>query len=426
MLTIFFDVIRYVDSYKKIAKFNQHKSNLINNSNKRKILLITPYVPYPLNSGAAIRRFYLIQYLALKNDVILVSFTFSSKDYYLEKELDKYCDLALIIKTKYLSLPSFYQLPKEIIRFQSWRMKLILKTLAKLSFDIVIFDSIFTAQYSKFFGDSYQILFEHNIESQILSRTIEIKKQLSHDKSLLQMEKQLQLFKEYENKIWAKFPLKIVVSQQDKNQMENRCKIGQIMVVKNGVDTKKNQPIMPIMNSDKQKILYMGMMGYEPNIDAINYFFRDILPLVWQKQPQITFCIAGSHPDSSILELNNHPQIEVIANPEDINDIVKDCILSVVPIRIGGGTRIKILHSMAIGLPVISTNLGAEGLNVINDFNIVLRDNPLEFAEGILQVKCDSHFREKLRKNARLLVEKEYDWYIIFKEMENNWKNISM
>ncbi|MEL4897864.1 glycosyltransferase family 4 protein [Crocosphaera sp. Alani8] len=419
MMTPFIDIYQYLKACRKVTKYYQNNIRLVKKdfkkTNNLKILMLTPYPPYPLNTGAAIRRFETIKYLGLNNDLVVVSFTFSSKDYDFEDTLNKYCDLAIIIKTRFWVFPTTSDIPRPIRLFQSLRIQYILKKLQKFGFDIVIFDSIFTAQYQEWFLKSYTILFEHNIESQIIARSLDQEKVNFNKKLYYKKKKELKLFKEYEEKKWAKFPLKIVVSEYDKQELDSRCQSGETIVVNNGINTKT---ILPLPSIDAQKILFMGAMGYQPNIDAVNYFVTQILPLVWHEQPQLKFCIAGSHPNQSILELNNHPYIEVIANPEDMNQVGQTSFMTVVPMRIGGGTRIKILHSMAMGLPVISTTLGAEGLNVVDGIHILLRDKPTEFAQAILQISSDSDLRLKLRENGRLLVEKEYDWLKILQQME--------
>jgi glycosyltransferase involved in cell wall biosynthesis len=101
-----------------------------------------------------------------------------------------------------------------------------------------------------------------------------------------------------------------------------------------------------------------------------------------------------------------------------MSEIAKECTISIVPLRLGGGTRLKILHSMAMGLPVVSTSLGCEGLEVIDGIHLLIRDEPEEFARAILQLYNDASLRNELRKNGRNLVEKKYDWQSIFAEYE--------
>jgi len=101
-----------------------------------------------------------------------------------------------------------------------------------------------------------------------------------------------------------------------------------------------------------------------------------------------------------------------------MSEIAKDCCLTVVPLRIGGGTRIKIPHSMAMGLPVVSTSLGSEGLSVVDGVHILIRDEPEQFADAVLQIISDPALRNNLRTNGRRLVEERYDWSRMFERLE--------
>ena len=206
-----------------------------------------------------------------------------------------------------------------------------------------------------------------------------------------------------------------MVSQEDRQELDHYCSTGKTLVVKNGIDTKT---ILPVDNSNSDKILFMGTMTYFPNIDAVLYFVQEILPHL-KKQQHFTFCIAGREPPADIQALaKSDTVIEVIADPQDMSQVAQQCQMSIVPLRLGGGTRIKILHSMAMGLPVVSTSLGAEGLEVIDGKHLLIRDHPQEFAQAILAINNNSELREQLSINGRELVEAKYDWENIFAEYE--------
>jgi glycosyltransferase involved in cell wall biosynthesis len=395
---------RFVNHLKIKTYFHQQSKN-----SDLKILLLTPYPPYPPYTGAAIRRFQKIKYLGERHHLVLVSFMVSYRDYELLQNLECYCKLILGVKIRSRLFPIFSHQPQPIKRFNSLTMKRLLHKLKKIDFDVVIFDSIFMAQYQYLFPNAYQILAEHNIESTLIEQIIEAKSlEPTNDR-------QLKLLMEYENEYWAKFPLKTVVSDRDLQQLDNRCQIGKTIVVKNGIDTQK---ILPVHHPNTTKILLMGLMSYSPNIDAANYFVREILPIVWQQEPTLSFCIAGREPTKQVYDLAIDPRIEIVANPEDMSEIARQCAMTVVPLRLGSGTRIKILHSMAMGLPTVSTSLGCEGLDVVDGLHLLIRDNPAEFARGILQVYRDAQLSDRLRVNGRQLVEREYDWHQIFEQFE--------
>ncbi|MEM7761040.1 MAG: glycosyltransferase, partial [Cyanobacteria bacterium P01_A01_bin.40] len=135
--------------------------------------------------------------------------------------------------------------------------------------------------------------------------------------------------------------------------------------------------------------------------------------------PQIPLCIAGRQPPQIIRDLaKSNAQIEVIADPIDMSLVAAECSLSVVPLRSGSGTRIKILHSMAMGLPVVSTSIGCEGLEVSDRTHLLIKDTPQDFAQGVIELIGDQKLWQQLQAKGRQLVEENYDWSAIFAEYE--------
>ena len=287
------------------------------------------------------------------------------------------------------------------------------------------FDFIVSTVYYPLFASHFTVLNEHNIESQLLKSCTEensakiiasLAGEVDAITPFLHPETQAKLLEEYENKTWVKFPLRSVVSDDNKQELDSRCSVGKTLVVKNGIDTRT---IVPVDNSYARKLLYMGTMTYYPNIDAVLYFVESILPIIKQQDENISFCVAGREPPSIIQDLATpESKIEVIADPQDMSKVAQECTMSIVPLRLGSGTRIKILHSMAMGLPVISTSLGCEGLEVTDGIHLLIRDHPEDFAAAVLQVKSDYELSNKLRENGRKLVEDKYDWHNIFAQYE--------
>jgi glycosyltransferase involved in cell wall biosynthesis len=189
------------------------------------------------------------------------------------------------------------------------------------------------------------------------------------------------------------------------------------LLVENGIDT---QHIRPVKNWQAgKKLLFMGSLAYYPNIDAACYFAEDVMPKIWEQDSEVVFCIAGKDPAETVSNLGEREErVEVIANPENMSQVAQECRMTVVPLRMGSGTRIKILHAMAMGLPVVSTSLGCEGLSIQDGQHLLIADNPYKLAEAVLQVVHDVELQQKLRVESRQLVEKFYDWTSIFSQYE--------
>ena len=385
-----------------------------------RILMLTPYPTYPPKIGAITRMFHEMATLGKQHELVVLCFIFVKEDYRLETNLEAYCDLGLTVMNGDAPPRQPHQ-PKLIHRYSSERMRKLLRLLQPANFDIVLCDFIYMAQYRDLFPDAYAVLSEHNIESMLLQRCAavnpdqtqieQLAQQTAAVKAFVESETETRLLAAFEEEYWPKFNLRWVVSQQDQQALDQRCAAGLTLVVHNGIDTTHVPLLEP--NSDPV-ILLIGTMSYYPNIDGACYFVEQILPLVWQSQPQLSFCIAGADPPPIITDLAQDRRITVIANPDDMSEVAKTCQMTVVPLRIGGGTRIKILHSMAMGLPVVSTALGSEGLEVVDGVHLLVRDQPQDFADAILQLFSDSDLRQKLRQNGRELVEQKYDWQAIF------------
>jgi glycosyltransferase involved in cell wall biosynthesis len=154
-------------------------------------------------------------------------------------------------------------------------------------------------------------------------------------------------------------------------------------------------------------------MGYSPNIDAMLYFCDEILPLIQAQVPNVKLVIAGQHPAPAILKLAERAGVSVTGAVPEVTPYYQQARLSIVPLRAGGGTRLKILESMALGRPVVSTSLGCEGLQVVDQEHLLIADTPVEFAQRVIQLLQDRELRARLAGQARRLVESRYDWSVI-------------
>lgn len=392
-----------------------------------RMLMLFPYPPYPpQKGGAAIRMFEQIRYFGKRHHLTVVAFVFDEADCDIEAQLTQYCDRAFILKLGTPLEPYECQQQRQLYNFKTWNMEKTLQQLSQVDFDIVSFDFIVSSVYHNLFSSQFTVLNEHNIESQLLSLCAaadrnnlipSLASELDAAKAFLNSERESALLREYEDRTWKKFPLRTVVSQDNKQELDRRCQAGKTIVVKNGIDVPN---IQPVANPNSRKILFMGTMSYYPNIDAVLYFVESILPLILAQERDISLCIAGREPPEIIRQLAaDCEQIEVIANPEEMSSIAAECSLSVVPLRSGSGTRIKILHSMAMGLPVVTTSIGCEGLEATNREHLLIYDRPDDFARGVIELMSDRDIWHQLRINGRQLVEAKYDWSAIFAEYES-------
>lgn len=388
-----------------------------------KILMLSPFSPYPPNSGGRIRQWELISYLGKRHNLTVVYNAFTEEEYAFQRSIAGCCEEAIAVQhpQKYLS-PDFsalQKLPWPVRPFRTNEMRKTLEDLRSLNFDAAIIEFIFMSHYRDLLPAS-TILHEHNIESSLFRQYSELPN--IREEYIFGIKRERAFWKAtwmfmaaYEDKMWRSFPMRITVSEKDKQEIERRCPYGRTIVIENGADT-QSVGLLPVSNS--RKILFMGTMDYYPNSDAAVYLARSIMPFIWRRNNDISLCIAGLKPPPSVMALASDSRIEVIANPESMREVAAQCCLTVVPLRFGGGTRLKILDSFAMGLPVVSTSLGCEGLSLIDGRHIMIRDDTESFADAVLQVIDDTFLSNTLRENGRRLAEERYDWGMIFARME--------
>jgi glycosyltransferase involved in cell wall biosynthesis len=181
-----------------------------------------------------------------------------------------------------------------------------------------------------------------------------------------------------------------------------------IAVVPHGVDVEDFSFSGP--EREERSVVFVGNYLHYPNVDAALYFYREIWPLIKSQIPEIKFYVVGQGPPPEIQSLSQDEAVIVTGRVDDVRPYLKKGRAFICPVRLGGGFRGKILEAMAIGTPVVSTSLGAEGVPAAQRENIIVADSPEEFTEGILDLMTDDRLFERIRKNARKLVEEKFAW----------------
>lgn len=380
------------------------------------LLLLTPYSPAPPDSGGRMRIWQELKFFSARHSVSLVAFYQTAREEEFQNALREFCERVWLvekptrpnarnvqkIQTR-ADLFDWYTTPEMARRFE---------TLQHENFDAVIIHHIFMAHAAKWFS-APRVLEEHNIESEIFRQHAQAIPRRAPEHTFRQT--RWLLLRQYEDEMWKQFTLRVVTSEHDKALMAQRLSGEKICVVENGIAARE---IEMLPRSTSRKILFMGSLDFFPNIDALLYFRETILPLLWAREPDLQLVIAGRRPPNAIQEFANDARITVIPNPENMDEIARDCALTIVPMRMGSGTRIKILHAFALGLPVVTTSKGAEGLAIENESHALLQDEPRAFADAILRVLNDAALAQRLRVNGRALVETQYDWEIILPRYE--------
>jgi glycosyltransferase involved in cell wall biosynthesis len=246
----------------------------------------------------------------------------------------------------------------------------------------------------------------HNIESEIMWR-------YSDKASLprrLYARRTAKLIEDMELKLLRDCDIHIVPSPRERAILLQRLPQARIEVVGNGVDVAYYSEAEPGPAPERRDILFVGSMDYHANIEAALEFARDVWPAMHADHPDFRFVIVGRNPPQSVRDLAARPGIVVTGTVDDVRPWYRSAFAVVVPLRTGSGTRLKILEAMAAGVPVISTRLGAEGLDIQDGENILLAETSSEMRKAVDLLSASPGRWQALAAAGYALVEREYDW----------------
>jgi len=231
-------------------------------------------------------------------------------------------------------------------------------------------------------------------------------------------------FEKYESTYLKYYNCIIAMSDTDRQYLKSLCPESKcIEVVPNGVDLDYFSP-SPNNKTESFSLLFSGTMGYLPNEEAMIYFCRHIFPKVLQKFPNVKLTIVGRAPSRSIDKLGKQHNIRVTGFVPDSRPYFEKAEVFIVPLLSGSGTRLKILEAMAMGKAIVSTSIGAEGIEYTHEKNIVIANDAEQFAESILILFQNRDYRKKLEESAKLLVAEKYSWNIMAKKLEKIYMDL--
>jgi glycosyltransferase involved in cell wall biosynthesis len=285
--------------------------------------------------------------------------------------------------------------------------------LAKHPGALVHFDSIDLALYFPPARGFRKVLNHHNCESAMAERRAEKEPNPLKRAYLRQQARKL---KRLEDEVCPKVEVNLAVSELDAQVLSAGSPKGHFHVVPNGTDTGYFFPTEA--DPEPQSLVFAASLRWYPNISGILFFAREIWPILKQKCPGIRLYLAGRSPAPAVVQLaQSDPAIELIVNPADIRPWIWKAAVFVCPIIDGGGTRLKILDALAMGKAVVSTTIGAEGLDVKPGEHLLVADKPADFAHQVRQALLDDNLRQRLGARGRALVERLYSWEVIARHL---------
>ncbi len=219
---------------------------------------------------------------------------------------------------------------------------------------------------------------------------------------------QYRMLRRYEEDAWQRVDRVVAVSETDRKRILDCDPSLPVWVVPNPVDTEFYRP--PAGRDTGKDMLFLGGLDFEANHDGLLFFLQEIFPLLLEMAPEARLTVVGRCSTSQREAIEGHARVKIVGYAEDIRPFLNKADVFIVPLRIGGGTRVKILTSMAAGVPVVSTTLGCEGIEVTPEEEILLADRPEDFARQVLRLFEDGRLHETLRSSGRSLVERAYAW----------------
>jgi polysaccharide biosynthesis protein PslH len=307
----------------------------------------------------------------------------------------------------------FSSMPVSIRRCRSKDMRLeIEKLIARERFDCVVCD--FLSPAPNIPDLSSCVLFQHNVEAVIWKRRTE---HASDPMRRFYLKLQAKRMSQYEGEVCRKVRKVIAVSESDAALMREWYGVKGVEAVATGVDADFFQAQGPV--SPATDLVFVGSLDWAPNIDGIDWFQREVLPAILRRKPGCSIAIVGRKPPKAIQELaTRYPGVQVTGTVPDVRPWLWGSKVSIVPLRVGGGTRLKIYEAMAAGVPVVSTTIGAEGLGARDGDTIRIADEPEQFAAACVALLDDAAERERLRDRALQMVTGQYSWEAVARAFE--------
>ena len=417
-----------------------------------KILFLSPTVPFPLTDGGRIRVFNLLKQVSRKCEVTLLALETLPTDAESIAHLERFGIQVHLVRhggelppvSLGTILSAFLRrVPITVARYNvpAYRQK-FKELVATETFDLVHYEMFHVAQFHTE-TDLPSLLSQQNVDSAIWRRLCQ---ETANPLRKCLYWTQQRAFERYERLINPKFDIVTCASEIDKQAFQRTSAESRFEIIPNGVDIEDYQPDStpvgatsglnaigqtsglnaidetsrsqhPIGETSRSRfdaqeshLIYIGSMDWYPNEDAVTFFADEVLPRIHEKLPNVQFSAVGGNPSARVQKLAANPQIQVTGRVPEIKPYFARATVFVVPLRIGSGTRLKILEALAMGKAVVSTTVGAEGLDLGIGEEILIADEPKAFAEAVLRLLTDASLRRRLGEKGRARVERDYDW----------------
>jgi len=393
-----------------------------------RILFVTEQFPYPLHDGGNLRSYHLLRGLSEEHEVRLLSH--APADMTSIAQLQSVCQVEVLPP-----VAKMRRLARNLLRPGAWRQPTFLwkgrsqplleRLIARLqgeSFDAIHFNHLDTACFAaEFRWPQLQVFDSHNclslMEARRRAKRSEVPWASWHDREIAALRR-------WEAAVCRRTTLTLACSHLDAEAFRNLYPDAQVEVVSNGVDAEYFRPGSPI-SEEPGALVFTGTMSYGPNEEAAHFFCKEILPILRQRNTSVRAYFVGRNPSSRVRALHDGNAVHVTGAVDDVRPYLHRAQAVIVPLRHGGGTRLKILEAFAMGKSVVSTSVGAEGIPVVDGENILLADTPIAFAEAIERLLRDADYRRQLADEARRFAQSQFDWRLVRRRLLSIYADLS-
>jgi polysaccharide biosynthesis protein PslH len=388
-----------------------------------KILWVKSDFLHPARGGGQIRTLETLKRLRQRHEIHFAALDLPQPGFGLQRT-SEYCTKAYAVShpvprksgLRYwaeLAAGPWTSMPLPMRRYRSLALLRLVELLTRREkFDAIVCDFLASAANIPQLGNA--VLFQHNVESTIWKRHAENAATPWHRAySRGQYERMLR----YEAEVCRAAKRIIAVSGADAETMQALYGAAGVCSIPTGVDIEYFAP--PSVAAPKQDLVFLGAMDWRPNIDGLHWFVRSVLPLIRRRRPNCSLAVVGRCPTAQVRGLaQTDLHIHVTGTVGDVRPYLWESAVSIVPLRIGGGTRLKIYEAMAAKIPVVSTSIGAEGLDIRDGENIVLADSPPDFAQACLALLDDAEARGRMAATAWEIIAACYSWEVVARKFE--------
>lgn len=380
-----------------------------------RVVFVTTRLCYPPREGHQLRTYNLLRVIAQRHDVTLLSFVRKDDDVSGLEHLKSIChtvetfpipaEQSAATNLLQAGLGVITRTPYVVRKYDSPALAQRLDQLIRANeVDLVHYDMLPLAKYHANHPQVPALLNNHNVESLLVKRRAELEENF-----LVRLFFKNQYRKLHDFEVWAceAVDQTVLCSTIDADEIGRMAPNATCHVIPNGVNTKAIQPVEPVASTTK--LIFVGSLQWLPNKDAVDYFIEDILDHILPEVPSVVLTVVGQNNGYQVPE-KYRPAVSMAGFVDDLNAEMASAAVYVVPIRFGSGTRLKILEAMAYGVPLVTTSIGCEGIDLKHNESALIADTPEEFARAVIRLLNNAELATSLALNATRLAAEKYDW----------------